>query len=654
MTGQTISHYRVLEKIGEGATSVVYKAEDIALGRSVALKLLPAEASITHATIARFQHEARTASSLNHPNICTIYEIGECDGQHFIAMELLEGEELSRVIGGRPLETYRLVELGSQIADALDAAHAEGIIHRDIKPANIFVTRRDHVKMLDFGLAMLTPRRPFVRDDSPTPQMSRVGGTVPYMSPEQVSGEELDSRSDLFSTGVVLYEMATGRRAFWGTGRSEIMDAILNQAPVSMRELNPAVPQELERIVAKALEKNRKLRFQTASDLLADLQRLKRDFDTHSATMVPARARQSEEPVRAAHPSVRWRIEPRSLTIGCLVAAVGAAAAYAMTTFRAPRPTVVDARPLHLASGAVPTGDLGTARPTSVERNTPAPTRTRHPAKSFEPPVAPISEDGAVPPPPPPVVVETTAAPRTTSEDELRIARKKLDLKLYDQALLTLRDLVAKDANEPNAAEAYFLMASVHETTGKIEDAMATYLEIVSRYPNNTRAPEALFLLAQDTLRSKHAEREPEARRMFTELAEKYPKSPWAVRGLMARGDLEERLKLYQRDDQLATSVPAALVTYRQVAQQCHSSSECEPALWKLGQAYSSIRRYELAAQTFADLGERYPDNDYDAWFVAAELYERHANDEGRARAAYARVPSSSPRFKEAQKRLQR
>src|SRR5262249_2134383 len=337
MTGQTISHYRVLEKIGEGATSVVYKAEDLALGRPVALKLLPAEVSMTHPTIARFQHEARTASSLNHPNICTIYEIGECDGHHFIAMELLEGEELSRVIGGRPLEIYRLVELASQIADALDAAHAEGIIHRDIKPANIFVTRRDHVKILDFRLAMLTARRPFARDDAQTPQMSRVGGTVPYMSPEQVSGEELDSRSDLFSTGVVLYEMATGRRAFWGTGRSEIMDAILNQAPVAMPELNPSIPQEPKRTVAKALGKNGKLRLQPASDLRAGLQRMKRDFDTHSATMVPARPRQSGEPVRAAHP---WRIEPRSLTIGCLVAAVGAAAAYAVTMSRAPRPTV--------------------------------------------------------------------------------------------------------------------------------------------------------------------------------------------------------------------------------------------------------------------------------------------------------------------------
>jgi len=292
MIGQTLSHYRVLDKLGEGATAVVHKAEDLELGRPVALKLVPAELAADYAALTRFRHEARTASSLNHPNICTIYEIAEHDGRHFIVMELLEGQVLSKIISGRPMDIYRAIEIAIQIADALDAAHAEDVVHRDIKPANIFVTQRDHVKILDFGLAVLLPSGP-VGSKTAVMRAGMTGGTVPYMSPEQTRGEELDPRSDLFSTGVVLYEMVTGRRAFNGVNNPAIMDAIVGQSPVPPRDLSPAVLPELERIISKALEKNRKLRFQTASDLRADLQRLKRDLDSASAvtsrtTITPA------------------------------------------------------------------------------------------------------------------------------------------------------------------------------------------------------------------------------------------------------------------------------------------------------------------------------------------------------------------------------
>ena len=294
MIGETISHYRVLEKLGDGATAEVYKAEDLALGRPVALKLVPRELSADHGMIARFQHEARTASSLNHPNICTIYEIAEHEGRHFIVMELLEGQVLSRVIGGRPAASDRVVELGIEIADALDAAHAGGIVHRDIKPANIFVTDRDHVKILDFGLAVPLPAG-HGSAMSGGLRSARTSGTAPYMSPEQVRGENLDARSDLFSTGVVLYELITGRRAFSAPDIPAIMDLIVSQSPVPLRELNPAVHPELERIVGKALEKNRKLRFQTAADLRADLQRLKRDLESVEAVTT----RRYDDPVRS-------------------------------------------------------------------------------------------------------------------------------------------------------------------------------------------------------------------------------------------------------------------------------------------------------------------------------------------------------------------
>ncbi|MCC7123429.1 MAG: protein kinase [Acidobacteria bacterium] len=703
LIGHTLGHYRILDQLGAGGMGVVYRAQDLKLGRQVAIKVLPTGTDAPGDAVERFRREARTASALNHPNICTIYGFDDHDGQCYLAMELLDGEPLDSRLAGRALDLRSLLDFGIQIADALDAAHAEGILHRDIKPANIFITRRGQVKVLDFGLAKLTPgaRRGHsdvieTRAEHFSSIVGTTVGTIAYMSPEQARGEELDPRTDLFSFGVVLYEMATGRQSFPGHTTAVVFDGILNRDPAPPSSINSALPPDIDRIVGKALEKDRTLRYQTAADLRADLQRLRRDsgsrrvavagssavFDSGVTVVAPPSAAAvgaitpppstPSAPYTPSLPTLTGidisgvagepaKTSPPWPLIGLVALGLLAVASAFYLMSRGDEPA---AAPVEVVAEAPALDAVGDAAPVTPPSTLPSPgstldTSTPAPATSTPaPPVAPA----VIPPPakapskmPDTPVASAPAAPDTAAIQRLEIARAKLANNLLDQGLTDLRQIVADYPRSPFAADAALLIAESLDRANRADDAMAAYVEFDKRFAGHPRVPESQLRRAQLLLRSRAQQRQTEGYALLGQIARSFPGSSQSRQALQSKRQMEvQRRQLRDTDPVLNTQVPALMVTLRMFADQFPNDPEAMPALNQLAGAYSDMDRHDLAAQVWERMAAQFPNNPVEVYFRLGELYERRLRDPGKARASYAKVPPNSPRYKEAQQRLNR
>ncbi len=718
LVGQTLGHYRILDQLGAGGMGVVYRAQDTKLGRQVALKVLPTSSNATgDEAVERFRREARTASSLNHPNICTIYGFDEHEGQLYLAMELLDGEPLDRRLSGRPLDLRLMLETATQVADALDAAHAEGILHRDIKPANIFLTRRGQVKVLDFGLAKLSPeyRRRSGRFDAAGETMipehfaSQAGttvGTIAYMSPEQARGDDVDPRTDLFSFGVVLYEMATGRQTFPGHTTAVVFDGILNREPAPPSTLNAMLPPELDRIISKALEKDRSLRYQSAADIGADLKRLRRDSGSRASlpamsgmtappdaatvvlgssptvigaqsgissapTIISAPPFSTPMPARPSNPSAVIREAAKTpwfwgAGVGVVAIAAVAAGIGAYLAGGSGSPASEQAQAATPSEVPPPAADATSASPAATEPSpVPIPVPPSIVAAPAPPPAksTPQLSAGSKPSPTETAVTATKSpvrVPVPVSRDSeaaqrLDVAKAKLANNLNDQALADLRQIILDYPNTAPAAEAAFLAADVHEKTGRMDDAMAAFVEFEQRFSRDRRAVESKLRRAQILSGRQNAQSQTQARELWGEVARDHAGTPHAQVALQHKLRMEtERKNLRELDPVMNIQVPSAIPTLRMIIQQFPDAPQSMVARNRLALILEDLDRWEETAQVLEDLGARAGGNPADVWFRLGELYERRLKDPVKAKIAYGKVPKGSPRFNEAQRRLKR
>ena len=680
MVGTTIAHYRIIEKLGAGGMGEVFRAEDLSLGRLVALKFLPASLAGDRHAIERLRREARAASVLNHPGICTIHAIEERDGQQFIAMEFIDGQPLSNLIAAGALPLGTLLPLALQIADALEAAHSHGIVHRDIKPGNIFVTRRQQTKILDFGLVKASSDFSdslTLGTEALTTTPGMTVGTIAYMSPEQARGEALDARTDLFSFGLVIYEMATGRRAFGGTTTAVVFDGILNKMPPPALQVNPDLPAELDRIISKAVEKERELRYQSALDLATDLQRLKRDSSSvripvaqSSSTTTPvyapasasgmavaqmpsgtaqAAAASAQLPSSATVPATTSTLS-KGLMLGALSVIIVLVATVAYMSGRLQQlsaPAVLSRADAQVSTPVTESPAPATTRaattPAPAESQSPSGSPTVAAARASTPPVpaAPAAEDDRA----------KAAKEAAAAAAEIEDVRGQIAAGQYGQAIVALTSFIERNPAHRLTPDAYMLLGQAYEASKRDDEAVRAYASLVERFNTSPRAAEALFRQGQRTMASRQPQREQTARQIYTQVADGYPQSDWAPRALVARAEIEERIRERVMDQAVGASVPIVFPTYRALAERYPAYSE--NALWKISEILDDLDRYPLQAQALDDLTSRFPETKHDAAWKLGEIRERRLKDRKGAADAYSRVPPSSSKYRDAQRKVQ-
>ena len=657
-TPARIGPYVILAELGKAGSVTSYRALQAAPNRTVTIQVLPQELVSDPVLLERFHQQAKQIALLQHPNLVQILDIGEDSGRLYVVTEFLAGSTLHELLRQKRLTLQQALQVVKEVAKGLDYAHRNGVLHRQLNSKNILVSPDlSVVKVTNMGVGPVeSPNR--YGDTITTDQMTL--GSFHYLAPEQTEDpSKVDQRADIYSLGVIFYELLTGRVP---VGKFSLPS-----------QLNSELRSEVDPIVLKCLADDPDARYPTVLRLLADLDRLEETLRIRLIDELQGISRGTSKLFRP--PGLQGR--RRTLLIygaGALLLVVLAALALMLPRGNSggsvsSQPVAAPAPVPAATSGAPPAAPEASspalppsqsARPAQTPPGNAANTPTARPqeAQPTKPPAtsaAPVA-NAAKPASPPPKDLRPAARPeipsgRDSTAGDYQVALGKFEAKLYDQALADARLLLEEHPTSSVAPQTYLLVAQIHLAQDHNEDAMAALIELHNRYPKDPRAPEALFQLAQLVLQSKRKDKELDAAGTFGELADQYPTNPWAVRALAAKAQLEEREKMRQQDPILSLTVPSELVTYRALVERFPTASAAEIALWKLGELYSELKRYDLAVQSYAKLGEGFPNTQYDAWFEAGELYEKKLKDSAQAMAAYLKVPDRSRHFKEAQKR---
>lgn len=643
-----IGPYEILGPLGKGGMGTVYKAMQPSLNRIVAIKVLPVDFKNDPERVERFHREAQTVAMLSHPNIVQIIDKGEDDGVLYFAMEYVEGTSLDVVLRQRRLSLQEVLGVIKQVSRGLGAAHRAGVVHRDLNPRNILVSPTlSVVKLADFGISRVEA---VARNIGTLTTREMTLGSLHYLAPEQaVDASSVDHRADIYSLGVVLYEMLTGRMPL---GKFSLPS-----------ELNKDLPSEIDPIVLKCLATEPNDRFPTVGALLEDIDKLEQLLRFQLLDELKGLRRGTSMLFQRGSTSLKRNRGVLALLGVLLVALVAAGGWFLWSLTQSGAPA---------ANATVAAEEAPPANATSATTEAPVapPAETAPevlPANAtpavVEPPVAvaekpPVEKKEAPKATEPPTTPPAEAKPKATSKPgvdpaiaDLEVARGKFEAKLYNQALEDAQALIEKYPSSAVAVDAYFLVADTLQKLDRDREALGTYVEIQTRFKTHARAAEAAYQQARLVAAADPKKNAEEARRLYAACATDYPTSSWAARALAAKADIEKGQRLNVRDTALNATVPAALLSYRELTEKFGGEAVAEKAWWELGGMYADLKKWDLAAHAYEELALRFPKTRFDAWYEAAEIYDRRLKNDAKAKSAYGMVPESSPRYKEAKKK---